>query len=89
MPSFKFIAITTISDSESDRSESPESPTVLAKRQQIQSLRDAISHKQPVVFGTSVIPADQWTIFYGKKGNTEYAVVMHSVFSLVDRQSYY
>lgn len=59
-------------NSSCDGSESPESPAVLAKRQQIQSLRDAISYKQPVVFGTSSIPVDQWTIFYGKKGNTGY-----------------
>ena len=45
---------------------------VLTKKEQIQSLRDAISHKQPVVFGTSVIPTDQWTLFYGEKGNAGY-----------------
>jgi hypothetical protein len=51
-------------------SESSEFPEILTKKRQIQSLRDAISHKQPVVFGTSAIPADQWTIFYGAKGNS-------------------
>ena len=58
------------------RSEPPEpleSPAAIEKSQKIQSLRDAISHKQPAAFGTLSIPADQWTIFYGKKGNTEYA----------------
>jgi hypothetical protein len=48
------------------------SPTVLTKREKIRSLRDSISHKQPAVFGTLSIPADQWTIGYGKKGNTQY-----------------
>jgi len=66
-------ATTTMSHSGHSASESPESPAALAKRKNIQSLRDAISHKQPAAFGTLSIPADQWTIFYGKKGNTKYA----------------
>jgi hypothetical protein len=64
-----FFHLTTMSDS--SRSHSLESPEVLSKRLQIQSLRDAISHSKPVVFGTSAIPAEQWTLFYGEKGNAK------------------
>jgi len=39
-----------------------------SKREKIKSLRDTITFKQPVVFGTSQFPADQWTLFYGEKG---------------------
>jgi len=66
---FHYHHLTTTSMSNSTGSEASESTEVLTKKQQIQSLRDAISHKQPVVFGTSTIPADQWTIFYSTKGN--------------------
>src|ERR1700734_3108112 len=64
---------TTMSHSGCSASESPESPAALAKRQKIQSLGDVISRKQPAAFGTSSIPADQLTVFYGTKGNTKYA----------------
>jgi hypothetical protein len=37
-------------------------------REKIKYLRDTITFKQPVVFGTSPFPADQWTLFYGEKG---------------------
>jgi hypothetical protein len=50
------------------------SPIVSVRRQKIQSLRDSISQKQPAAFGTLSIQSDQSTIFYGKKGNTEYAI---------------
>jgi hypothetical protein len=64
--------LTTTTMSDSGLSQSPESPAVLAKREKIQSLRNSISHKQPAASGTLSIPADQWTIFYGRKGNTQY-----------------
>jgi hypothetical protein len=54
------------------------SPIVSVRRQKIQSLRDALSQKQPAAFGTLSIQSDQSTIFYGKKGNTEYAICDHS-----------
>jgi hypothetical protein len=37
-------------------------------REKIKSLSDTITFKPPVVFGTSPFPADQWTLFYGEKG---------------------
>jgi hypothetical protein len=61
-PKATFRLVTTMSDTSR--------PHFLAqtKRDKIQSLRDTISFKQPVVFGTSTFPADQWTLFYGEKG---------------------
>jgi hypothetical protein len=50
--------------SDSGRSDFP----AQTKRQQIQSLRDTITFKQPVVFGTFTFPVDQRTLFYGENG---------------------
>lgn len=39
----------------------------------IQSLRDALStHKPPYCTGTVQIPQDQYTLYYGPKGNAQY-----------------
>jgi hypothetical protein len=59
---FRQCLFSTMSDS--SRSDFAAQP----KREKIKSLRDTITFKQPVVFGTSPFPADQWTLFYGEKG---------------------
>lgn len=41
--------------------------------QHIKSIRDALStQKPPYCAGTANIPQDQYTLFYGPKGNAQY-----------------